>query len=240
MRARHALLTIRGLARSRGGRRRAARAAAALLALFPLAACNIITPIASVAAGPPTRDAEYRLGDRPTVVFVEDRANVLQRSSLRRVIGEKASEALMENKVVTRTISPQDALALARRETHDQPLAMDEIGRAVGAEQVVFVEMLSFHLSPDGYSPQPAASCRVKVIDVPNRQRLFPGAESDSEWRILNVAAGEAPSSMYRDQAARRRLQDMLADEVGDQVARLFYKHTPREVGERLDPARPR
>jgi hypothetical protein len=216
------------------------RSVALVGAALGSAGCNIVTPIAAVASGPPQKDAEYALADRPTVVFVEDRSNTLGKSSLRRVIGEKTSEKLMVQKIVAQTISPQDALALARRETHDQPLAMDEIGRAVGADQVVYVEMLAFRLTPDGFTPRPGAACRIKVIDVPNRVRLFPAEGALSDWRTLEVGMGDMPPSMYRDASARRELEEMLAAEVGEQVAKLFYKHTPREVGERLDPARPR
>ena len=45
--------------------------------VISMGSCNIIGPIAYMATPEPTIDAEYLLDDRPTVVFVDERSNVL-------------------------------------------------------------------------------------------------------------------------------------------------------------------
>src|SRR5262245_15515631 len=140
--------------------------------------CNIVTPAAFILSGPPTVDALYTLQDVPTVVYIDDRSNQVNPVSLRRVIGDTASEDLMVQKLVTTTISPQDAMNIAaRNDRNNQIMPIEEIGKAVGAKQVIYVEMVQFADTPDGYTPRPTAACRVRVIDIENRKRVFPGPE---------------------------------------------------------------
>ena len=50
--------------------------------------CNIVTPIVYAVSPPPKQPALYPLEDRPTVVYVDDRRNLLSYRSLRRRIGD--------------------------------------------------------------------------------------------------------------------------------------------------------
>ncbi len=140
-----------------------------------LTGCNIIAPLAILLAPDPKVEAAYKLQDRPTVVFVDDRHGVVSPTTLRRVLADRISQDLMLKKVVTQTISPRDAEAVARqRDSHNSMLPIDAIGRAVGAEQVIYVEIIEFTDRIDRYTPRPKGACRVRVLDVTNRVRLFP------------------------------------------------------------------
>jgi len=205
-----------------------------MMAMLP--GCNIAGPAYAIAAGPPKRPAEFILQDRPTLVFVDDRSNVLSRRNLRRQIADRVSEDLMVKEVITRTISPRDGLAVAQSESHGRPIAIDEIGRSVGADQVIYVEMLGFALSADGTSPVPAARCAIKVIDVANREKLFPGLGTGTEARVMDIPASPVSTELYQSSASRRQIEDMLADVVGVEIAKVFYEHVPRELGRHLDP----
>jgi hypothetical protein len=70
--------------------RHAAVALVALLAAVPPAGCNIVTPIAYLVGGLPKVDPIFVLEERKTVVFVDDRANVISSSgrSIRLTIAE--------------------------------------------------------------------------------------------------------------------------------------------------------
>lgn len=208
-----------------------------LLAIAALnAGCNIVTPAYAIVSGPAKRPAEFVLEDRPTLVFVDDRANVLSRRNLRREIADKMSQDLMVSEALTRTISPRDGMAVALEETHGDPMPIDAIGRAVGAEQVIYVEMQSFLLSPDGTSPMPTARCSVKVIDAANRVKLYPPVGSSDDSRSIDVAMQPVSTEMYKSSATRRQLEDMLAQTAGTELAKLFYEHVPRELGKNLNP----
>ncbi len=210
-------------------------AAAALV----LGSCNILGPASYLAFGKPKVEAQYQLLDRPTVVFVDDRSDAipLNATRVRRTIADKISTELMARDLVTNVISSRDAMALARqRDREGQLLAIGDIGAAAGAEQVIYVQMVSFLGSPDGYTPKPTASCRVKVIDVARRTRLFPAPDAVRAWHGVTVQASLGSTQQYRTPAGRRQIEQMLALLTADQVAKLFYRHVREEVGSRLQP----
>ena len=206
-----------------------------------MVSCNILTPAAYIIGGQDKVEAQYALADRPTVVFVDDPNNLLPYRALRRLIGDKVAQELMVRELVTTTISSADALAVSGRESYGQKMAIDAIGRAVGAEQVLFVDMVAFSLSPEGITPRPSGACQVKVIDVENRERLFPTEDSTSRNTSgfpVQVAMREVSLEQYRTTSSRRRISEQLADEIASQVTKVFYRHVPRELGRNLNPPR--
>ncbi|HRP61916.1 MAG TPA: hypothetical protein PK400_01335 [Phycisphaerales bacterium] len=197
-----------------------------------VSSCNIVGPAAYIVAGPPTVDAEYKLQDRPTVVFIDDRENLINPVSLRRVLADRVSQELMTRKLVTRTISPQDAMGLASRyDTNREVMPIDAIGRAVGAEQVLFIEILAFSDRVDNTIPRAAAVVRVRLIDVENRVRLYPSADSEQVGRVVQITTREFPPDAYQSRSSRVKIYETLAQDSGDRIAKLFYKHEARELG---------
>ena len=215
---------------------RASIAACALAVACTLGGCNIVGPIAAVAAGPPKTEARYTLPDVPTVVFVDDRENLVSPSTLRRTIAERANQELMLNKLLTTTINPQDAILIASRSDKASNLMdIEAVGRAVGAHQVIYVQVTQFSETPDGYTPIPTAAANVKVIDVANHQRVFPGPDMAAGYPVKSTGAPVDPS-LYASRPTRQKIYESLASQLGDQVAKLFYKHESVELGERLTP----
>jgi len=213
------------------------RIAAALFvsAMLAVAGCNIVAPIAYAIEGPPKVAAEHRLADIPTVVFVDDRKNILTRTALRNTIGDTVAQTLMQQKLVTRTFSTGDAVAIARRQESERALMpMDAIGRAVGAEQVIYVNIIMFGLTSDGFSPRPTAVAEIRVIDVEGRQRTFPVGGLDSSGRPVEASLREINPDVLRTQASRRAVEDRLAQALGIQIARLFFEHERINLGENL------
>ena len=204
---------------------------ALLLATLAIGACNIAVPAAYIIEGPPSNDAQYTLPDRKVVVFVDDRKNLLSRTQLRTVIGDKVSSDLLAKELVPDAIASRDALAIARRdESAGKPISTAEIGEKVGADVVIYVRILSFNLSEDGGNPLPNASARVRVIDATNRQRLFP---TDAEDPGVEVASDmrEVSTDLYNSTTGRRGIEEQLATNLGDRIGKLFYKHEKKELG---------
>jgi len=203
-----------------------------------MGSCNILGPAGYLAFGQPKAPALYEPQDRSTVVFVDDRNNAIPMNAtrIRREIADKVSTDLMEQEVITDMISSRDAMATARSRDRDGELmSIDALGAAVGAEQVIYVTMISFQGSPDGHSPRPTASCRLKIIDVPNRARLFPGPDADQSFFPVTVVSPPISPELYTSNEGRRQIERILAVMLGDQIAKLFYKHVPDELGTRLD-----
>jgi hypothetical protein len=201
-----------------------------------LGSCNILVPVAYIVKGLPDKEAEYHLADRATLVFVDDQKGKTPRT-IRQGIANKVSTDLMVKNVVTKTISSTDAMALAaQKDKAGELLPIESIGQSVGAEQVIYVELNDFTLSIDGATPRPYCACRVRVIDVPNRVRLFPSPENPEPGRQMEISMPAVSVDYYESTATRRKLETMLADYAGDQIGKLFYKHTPDDIGSRLNP----
>lgn len=213
-------------------------AAAAVLALAALLAggCNIVAPVAYIVQGPPRTPALYEPPDRPTLVFVDDRANTIPRNAdaIRRLVADTASRRLMTEKVITTTIRPQDAIALAKQhDRHESVLPIDEIGRLVGAEQVIYIRMLAFRETADG-TPRPYAAAQVKVIDVVEQVRLYPPPEAQEDAFPLQVTMHPIDPALYQSRSALNEIHEALAAELGASLARLFFSHETEELGGRL------
>jgi hypothetical protein len=199
------------------------RVAVALAAAALLTSCNIVAPVMGLAAGRGKQEALYTLNPKmPTIVFVDDRASKLGRASLRVAISEITGRELLRNELVDDVINSQGAIAFARTEPADKPFTIEEIGESVGAQQIVYVEINGFGLSVDGVTLQPTASAWVRVVEVGlTPARVWP-IDADSYQVVAELR--ERGESGISD-ASRRELQDKLAAELGDAIAKVFYEH---------------
>ena len=205
-----------------------------LMTLF-LGGCNIAGPLAYIFSPVPKVEALCELEDRPTVVFVDDRENRVNPVALRRVIADRLSQELMANDVLTMTISPRDAEVAARqRDSHDNMLSIDAIGLAVGAEQVIYIEMLDFRERTDRYNLKPQARCRIRVIDVTNQEKIFPSVDSGESAYPVQVQMNAMRPEQYNSRATRNQIAQALANEIGSQIALLFYEHNESKLGTSL------
>ena len=215
---------------------RASMIACALASACMIGGCNIVGPVVAVAAGPPKVEARHTLANVPTVVFIDDRKNLVSPTNLRRAIADRATQELMLNELVTTTINPQDAILIASRSDKASDLMdIEAVGRAVGAHQVIYVQITMFAETPDGFTPVPTAAANVKVIDVTNHQRVFPGNDMADGYPVKHSGAPVDPS-LYASRPTRQKINESLASELGDQIAKLFYKHEYVDLGERLTP----
>ncbi len=207
--------------------------------LLLVAGCNIVHAGSYILEGPGKIVAEYELRQVKTVVFVDDQKNVLPRTTLRVIIGDDVSAILLTEKLVPSTISPRDAISMSRsREQDGTKLSLEKLGKELGAEQVIWVRPYAFDL--DGYDDQqgarPTAMVHVKVIDVTNRVRVYPPGDSFPEGRDLTISLLR---DVNRDELAttigRRKIEEALAAEIADDVAKLFYEHERLDLGEKVN-----
>ncbi len=198
--------------------------------------CNIVSPIAYLVGGTGTIDAQIAIPDQPTLVFVDDRASLVNPRSLRQVIAERISEDLMVKGVVATTISPADAMAYASH--HDRQgelLSMGDIGEAVGADTVIYIEMLAFARYQTNSMPRPYATCRVRVLNVKDQTRIYPPPDSDIQPPEIQAVLLPQDPELFRQRATAIEVYEQLAEQLGRNVALLFYDHERIELGERLE-----
>lgn len=216
---------------------RSARLTAALLlagaALLAASGCNMAVPALYVIDGPGKKPAVYKLPvDKKVVVYVDDRRNVVSRLQLRAAMADNIGTQLKALELVGDVVSGRELIGYVRRvETPSKRVSIEEMGQAVGADLVVYVEMDGFALSPDGATPKPVGSAFVKVIDVKARERLFPPPGGDPMGWPVSAEVQNMTPDMFRTSAQRRRAEDLLEKKLADEVTRLFYDHEPKGFG---------
>jgi len=218
-------------------------AISALFALSSMSGCNVGVPAAYAIFGPGKIEAMHELAPVRTVVFVDDRQNVLPRTSMRAAIGDKVSRDIMERSLVPSAVRPADAIILTRqREDGAKPLSIAAIGRELECQQVIYVQVTGFSLVGDGGNASggistgatPTATAVIKVIDVVNNIRTFPG--SDGPGYDLVGKVREVDQDHINTVAKRRVVEDKLAIELGEQIGKLFYEYERIDFGENLGP----
>lgn len=195
----------------------------ALWGLLCCGACNIVAPIVYAIEGPPKNNAVADLqADRPTVIFVDDRSSRLPKRSLRTDIARAAEQALLEQDVIDqgRMIAATSALRAAAGESGESPFSIVDIGRAVGAEVIVYAEMREFSLSLDGVSIAPTATLEVKVFDTMTNSRIWPVEGGYPLVIRLPASHGQMYGMSLAERSAAER---QLAQTVGLRLAQLFY-----------------
>jgi hypothetical protein len=209
----------------------------AVLLAAPLAlvagGCNIVAPIAYAIEGPGTIDAEFDLAKVDTTVIVDDQGSLLPRLALRTALGESIGERLLRERLVPQVISPRDAIAFMRsNDRRASPASIESVARAVGAKQVVYVQVVGFSLvGPEG-TPRPTADVFVRVLCMEGRTRVYP--LDPPEGRFVTSMIREVNPDLYRTPSSRRQVEELLVQRMAVDIAKLFHKHERVEFGENL------
>lgn len=204
-------------------------------AFVSLAGCNIIGPAFVLVHGPEKVQAAYELDKtKSTVIFIDDRVPYTSRA-VRDVIGRTAEEALLEEKALKDVVSGKSIQAVVARERFGKPMGIADVGKAVGADVVIYAWVDGFTLSQDGQTFTPSAALRVKVIDAATKERLFPKPDASEPWYPLVVQPppqqGFRPGTPAEEDKAR---QD-LARVVGLALARVFFEHEQPRTNRQMD-----
>lgn len=219
--------------RARIGARRRVAAWSVLLAAL-LTGCEAPAFIAQSVGGGKKIPAVHTLEDRPTLVMIDDPNNLMGNPMLSGIIAANTAHHLRENGVLSKKIIPEKELAALKvKMGSDYPRTpIDRIGREVGAEQVLYasIDGAALQAAPGFY--RPVAMLEVKVIDAVTGKRLYPEPppihepSAPSRGRTLQVQV-DTKSIMPDSAGTDAMLARQLAEEIGLQLAQLFYEHAP-------------
>ena len=195
--------------------------------------CYAAGALAHVAFGAPDVDAQYDPPKKPTLVLVEDfedpDAPAAEADSVARTVGDRlhAHADLV-------VIDPDKVVPLRTEEAgrfHD--LSAAAVARAVGAEQVVYVNLVESETSPDpsGAAVHATATARVRVIDATTGNVLWPAGQPRGKVLTAKMEYDRADSP----QGAGMRGE--MLDQLSDSIAKLFYKWKPDTEKESNDAA---
>ncbi len=215
------------------GKRAVLGAAFAGAGLWTASGCNIVGPAFLLVHGPEKIPQVYDLPkERPTVIFFDDRAGHIARSTTRERVTGAAEAAMLKAKVVDRLLDSRAAAAYVANEPRGDLKSISEVGQAINAEVVVYVIPDLFTMSTDGQTFAPTARLRVKVIDATADARLWPEEREGYTFDVTSVTRQGAPPT---DTASLREAEDRFADLVGLRIAQLFYKHEVETVADERD-----
>ncbi len=210
--------------------------------LTTLPGCNVVGFFIQ-ALFPQKINAKYRLADRPTLILVDDPADLLGNHTLVNEIANHAAFHLTENKVLTdqHVIDPRSLYDLAARlGSRYARTPIDQIGRELGADQVIHIYVALVKLIDQPGLLRPTATVHVKVIDTEQGKRLYPSAQhievnpTAMNHQPVNVAL--RPYTFQGDGRDKiSSLSRKLAKRIGRDTARLFYDHLPRQPGDPLE-----
>ncbi len=198
-------------------------AAACLIGAAIAAGCNVVAPIAYAIHGPGKVEAVYTLDEKKSVVyFIDDPSSKIAQRRLRYTMADVASRTLLEKKVVLDVLDSRTILNAASKERHGDRMSITELGRAVGADIVVYAVVTNFSMANEGNTFVPSTSMRVKIIDVAEGERIWPAAESGY---LLEVRLPQRPGTTGMEQTNRLQTETALAEKAGIALAQMFYKH---------------
>lgn len=200
--------------------------------LLSAAGCNIVGPAMYLVQGPNKTPAQFTLPQQTTVVFIDDRANILPRSRLIRQMALGATNELLKvQQIIPEAIDPEAINREAVRETSGHLMSIDEIGRKVGAGVVIYAVPRQFSLVDDR-GTVPTCILEVKVVDTESGLRLWPGPREYEYHRLVVELAYKSP--LRYDDGKVDELQQQLATTAGLRLAQLFFPHEKNPLDARV------
>jgi len=191
------------------------------------AGCGVLGVAAYKIAGPPAVEAKYVPDKtRPMLVLVENYQHQSAGSATSDVLAHYLGRDLQDHQVAP--IVPPEKLQSLRDQRGGEfsTMSITSIGQAVGADQVLYVQLQSSDVTPlaggDAFTGQAAAT--VKLVDARNGQTLWPTDVSNGYGVSASVRAGAERATTPQD--VRRELNLQLTD----QISKLFRKWKPDDL----------
>lgn len=217
------------------------------LTLITVSGCGLAGFIAHVVAPEQTAPV-YDLPVARTVVLVDDTNNQLGDPTNTGVIAQQMLFDLVQSKKLTeeQIVDYKFVRELEAKLDKDfDSTPVDQIGKSLGADIVIHVNVDFVEMSTQPGIIEPKALVTLKVIDVNKAVRLFPEPSPMTDIDALAMSkrgyrlAVELPRTvmMDMDHGTENLLRRKLAEQIGYDAARMFYKHPREEDGK--GPGRP-
>lgn len=217
-------------------------ALALLLALVWASLSGCVVAAIDNALNQGMHDAVYELQDVPTLVFVQlppEGGELMVGPVHRERIAAAVTYELERNKIVKEVIPMirvHELSAKMGRTFQEKPPSIHAIGQALGAQQVVIVDVISDRLRSTPGFIEPEVELNVRVIGVSPYKRLFPAHSSVADDPRVQPVGASLTVKMDQvhdsdpDPQQIARIAERLALMVGRDVARMFYRWDERDL----------
>jgi hypothetical protein len=190
--------------------------------------CVALAAVASKVQPPPKMDAEYKPAKKPTLVFVENFENPDLYEVESNRIARDISYEFTENKSFP-VVPPQKLIDLRGDRSADfSKMKIPEVARAVGADQVIYVNLRRFTADPPTGSEtvQGRAEAVVKFVDAKSGQTLWPRDSFDGRVIAIKTPALSAEGT------TRDAVQEQLYQGLSEEISHLFYDWVNEKQGD--------
>ena len=173
-----------------------------------------------------TVEAEFALTEGPLLILVDDLNERLTWGPARDRIAEELAQELLEHEAAAKVIAPQTLKRHRRTQAGFDDLKCTQVGRLVGADQVLWIDVQAFYAEEEVHDTTQAASLAVTVRVInPNERkdrakvRLWP---SNREGKPVAVQLSSIEVSRLK---TKDRIAAELARRLAKETAKFFYKH---------------
>jgi len=195
------------------------------VAVLPLlCGCSILGVILYKTEGPAPIKALYvPPKDQPMLVLVESYGSAGDIEIDVNNLNSDLQKMMMDNKVAP--LIDQQALEKLREtdENGFRNMTVDGIGRALGARQVLYVNVTNSQLEiPSGnQNVRGVLEAQVRIVDAATGQTRWP---HDSPSQRVEV---KTPWASNTAPDAQPQVRDKMADEAASTISRFFYDYKP-------------
>ncbi len=188
-----------------------------------LGGCEIAGVLLHQLIGEPPVDAQYDLPKGPTLVLVENyRSPDAIQFDADQISHAVTDELKKPGKI--EVINPDKVLALRDEdESKYRTMNIAAVGKAVGAKQVIYVDLVESEVNkdPSAGAVSAQATARVRVVDSETGRTLWPS----------NATAGKELSQpidfQQVDPSHVAAMHTQLLTKLSSKIAKLFYRWSP-------------
>jgi hypothetical protein len=203
---------------------------AALLLVCTLACgCGPIGAIAYKVAGPMPIEAKYLPPQTPMLVFVErynagGSAGGIDAHQEAELLAREIQRQMQEHTPVPQVDPMSVANVRLKDPTRFARLTVSQIGGETGAEQVLYVNVLSstIQIGQGSQLVRGQMAARVKVVDVASGAIVWPEDSADGY-----AVAIQTPIKSLRENTTPAAARNAMFRQMADAIAKLFYKYKP-------------
>jgi hypothetical protein len=180
--------------------------------------CVAVAAIASKASPPPTIPAEYKPAKELTLVLVESYENPDLYEVESERIARDLTDAFAEHKSFP-VVPAQKVMELkANKGSAFAKMNLPSIAKAVGARQVIYVNLLKFSADPaiGSVTHRGEAEATVKLVDADTGHTLWP--RDTSVGRDVNCRT----PALSEEGTSRNAVQQQLYQHLSTDIAHLF------------------
>jgi hypothetical protein len=182
--------------------------------------CVAVAAIASKASPPPAVPAEYKPAKELTLVLVESYENPDLYEVESERIARDLTEAFAAEKKTFPVVPEQRLMELkASKGSEFRQMSVPGIAKALGAKQVIYVDLMKFTADPaiGSETMRGEARATVKLVDADTGHTLWP--RDSSVGREISYTT----PALSAEGTSRNAVQQQLYEHMGEQIEHLFH-----------------